>query len=208
MIGQAAILDMLGAMVELQDVHNRQIAEDWRERGFEFYRAVWIECAELLDHFGWKWWKGHEPDLEQVKLEIVDIWHFGLSELMLDDIDAEFVARIERRLAEPEAKDFRTSVEALAEATLSARSFRLEPFLDLMRSLPMDFDELFRIYVGKNVLNRFRQDHGYLSGDYAKSWDGREDNEHLVDLVAGLDAEAADFETELYRALEERYRWR
>lgn len=193
-------------MAELQDIHNRQIAEDWRERGFEFYRAVWIECAELLDHYGWKWWKGHQPDMDQVKLEIVDIWHFGLSELMRSGIDASLAARIERRLGEGEVKDFRVSVEVLAEATLAARSFRLEPFLDVMRALPMGFQELYRIYVGKNVLNRFRQDHGYLSGDYVKRWDGREDNEHLVELVAELDPQAPDFEHALYRALEERYR--
>lgn len=196
---------MLQTMVDLQEAHNRQIAENWRERGFEFYRAVWIECAELLEHFGWKWWKGHEPDLEQVKLEIIDIWHFGLSELMLQEFDPELAVRIERRLTEPHAKDFRTSVEAMAEATLASRAFRLEPFLDLMRALPMDFDELFSIYVGKNVLNRFRQDHGYVSGEYVKSWHGREDNEHLVELLAGLSVKSEDFAEQLYIALEERY---
>ncbi len=196
---------MLQTMVDLQEAHNRQIAENWRERGFEFYRAVWIECAELLEHFGWKWWKGHEPDLEQVKLEIIDIWHFGLSELMLEEFDPELAVRIERRLAEPHAKDFRTSVESMAEATLASRGFRLEPFLDLMCSLPMDFEELFSIYVGKNVLNRFRQDHGYVSGEYVKSWRGREDNEHLVELVAGLSVNSEDFAEQLYTALEERY---
>lgn len=196
---------MLQTMVDLQEAHNRQIAENWRERGFEFYRAVWIECAELLDHFGWKWWKGHQPDLEQVKLEIIDIWHFGLSELMLEEFDPELAVRIERRLAEPHAKDFRTSVESMAEATLASRGFRLEPFLDLMCSLPMDFEELFSIYVGKNVLNRFRQDHGYVSGEYVKSWRGREDNEHLVELVAGLSVNSEDFAEQLYTALEERY---
>ena len=34
------------------------------------------ECSELLDHYGWKWWKHQATDLDQVKLEIVDIWHF------------------------------------------------------------------------------------------------------------------------------------
>jgi dimeric dUTPase (all-alpha-NTP-PPase superfamily) len=202
---QAAIQRMLRIMVELQEAHNRQIAEDWRERGFEFYRAVWVECAELLEHFGWKWWKGHEPDLEQVKLEIIDIWHFGLSEIMREGMDAELALRIEHRLAEPRAMDFRASVEALAEKTLAARAFPLERFLDLMQSLPMRFDELFSIYVGKNVLNRFRQDHGYLDGEYVKSWAGREDNEHLVEVVASLDVESDDFAERLYGALEERY---
>ena len=37
-----------------------------------------------MDHYGWKWWKKQSPDTEQVKLELVDIWHFGLSQLILE----------------------------------------------------------------------------------------------------------------------------
>jgi hypothetical protein len=37
-------------------------------------------------------------------------------------------------------------------------------------------DELYRLYVGKNILNRFRQDHGYKEGTYIKIWQGEEDN--------------------------------
>ena len=75
-------LRMLETMVALQESHNVQVASDWRSRGLPFQRAIWVECAELLDHFGWKWWKRQAPDLGQVKLELVDIWHFGLSQLM------------------------------------------------------------------------------------------------------------------------------
>ena len=73
---------MLATMVALQESHNLQVASDWRTRGLKFQRAIWVECAELFDHFGWKWWKQQTPDLGQVKLELVDIWHFGLSQLM------------------------------------------------------------------------------------------------------------------------------
>ena len=60
--------------------------------------------------------------------------------------------------------------------------------------------------IGKNVLNFFRQDNGYKDGTYVKTWNGREDNEHLVDLVSPLDSDAADFADQVYRALEGRYR--
>jgi hypothetical protein len=35
---------------------------------------------------------------------------------------------------------------------------------------------LYRLYVGKNILNQFRQDHGYKEGSYIKIWNGVEDN--------------------------------
>jgi hypothetical protein len=69
----------------------------------------------------------------------------------------------------------------------------------------MDLDELFRQYVGKNTLNFFRQDHGYKEGSYIKEWHGEEDNEVLAQLVNTLDAGADNFQTLLYKALEEKY---
>ena len=72
----------LAAMAKMQQDHNRLVHPQWASQGHAYYRAVWVECAELLDHFGWKWWKKQDADLDQVKLEIVDIWHFGLSELL------------------------------------------------------------------------------------------------------------------------------
>ena len=72
----------LAAMAELQDALNVNVHPQWRDQGHAYYRAIWVECAELLDHYGWKWWKHQHTDLEQVKLEIVDIWHFGLSQLI------------------------------------------------------------------------------------------------------------------------------
>ncbi|MCW8998273.1 MAG: dUTP diphosphatase, partial [Kangiellaceae bacterium] len=69
----------LVTMLELQDGMNKKVHQDWLNQGFEWYRAIWIECGEMLDHYGWKWWKHQQPEMEQVKLELVDIFHFGLS---------------------------------------------------------------------------------------------------------------------------------
>ena len=75
-----------------------------------------------------------------------------------------------------------------------------------MLAAGLDFDSLYSAYVGKNVLNFFRQDNGYKDGSYVKNWAGKEDNEHLVELVAPLDKNAADFSDQVYRALSSRYR--
>jgi len=200
----------LMVMAELQDQHNREVHPEWRTQGYEYYRAVWVECAELLDHYGWKWWKHQAPDLDQVKLEIVDIWHFGLSELMrggeLDPagIAREYAGVIEQHLGAP-PMDFRAAVERLAEQTLSTQGFALAGFIDLLTSLPVSFNELFEMYVGKNVLNFFRQDNGYKAGTYQKTWQGREDNEHLVDVLDALDINNPDYADEVYQGLQQRY---
>ena len=151
----------------------------WRAQDHEYYRAIWVECAELLDHYGWKWWKHQSADLEQVKLEIVDIWHFGLSELIRDgrisagNVDAGLVVGIHRSAACRAARaTFARAVEALAVTNAAQRAFPVGEFVDVMAALPIDLDELYRIYIGKNVLNNFRQANGYKSGSYVKVWHG------------------------------------
>jgi hypothetical protein len=78
-------------------------------------------------------------------------------------------------------------------------------FANLMFAVDMSFDELYRHYVGKNVLNFFRQDHGYKAGTYVKVWDGREDNEHLTEVLATVEIDAEDFPDQVYAALASRY---
>ncbi len=197
----------LMTMLEMQDAMNAKVNLDWRDRNHEWYRAIWIEAAELMDHFGWKWWKKQTPDRDQVVLELVDIWHFGLSDLIMKESSID--ACVEKITSELDlgvgTNDFRQEVEHFAEKTLSTRSFDIAGFAQLMVGIDLSFDDLYGRYVGKNVLNFFRQDHGYKEGSYIKVWQGREDNEHLVDLVETLDQQAADFKDQLYAGLVERY---
>ena len=198
---------MLATMAAMQEEHNIQVHQNWREEGYEYYRAIWVECAEMLDHFGWKWWKKQSPDMDQVKLELVDIWHFALSELIrsksLEEGLAVRLANI--RAAEPDPELFRRAIESLAASSLNSRSFEMDCFVDAMRSLPMELDELFELYIGKNILNRFRQNHGYKEGTYRKEWSGREDNEHLIEALNTLQVEPDQVPDVLYQELERRY---
>ena len=74
-----------------------------------------------------------------------------------------------------------------------------------MGAVDMSSDDLYRQYIGKNVLNFFRQDHGYKEGTYIKVWDGKEDNEHLVEVLDQLDPSLDNFADLLYAELESRY---
>jgi len=194
-------------MLDLQDRMNTKVHPEWRVQGFEWYRAAWIECAELMDHAGYKWWKHADPDMEQIQLEVVDIWHFGMSAMIcrsgsLDDLAAQIAEDLS---AKPRESSLLEATEILAESCITTQSFSTRAFLGLMAASDLSFEQLYRMYVGKNVLNFFRQDHGYKDGSYIKIWAGREDNEHLSDLLARLDPNQTDFADAVYLGLSEAY---
>ncbi|MFL0796578.1 MAG: dUTP diphosphatase [Cellvibrionaceae bacterium] len=200
--------EQLKNMLELQDGMNTKVHAQWREQGFEWYRAIWVECAELMDHYGWKWWKHQKPDLEQSRLELIDIWHFGLSDLLMKSSDMDsLAAELEQAIeaGSVDEVDFRQQLEIFTADTLNKKGFVTGSFLPLLAAVDMTFDDLYRGYVGKNVLNFFRQDHGYQDGTYHKQWQGKEDNEHLVEVVAQMDSSCPSFQADLYSALKQRY---
>lgn len=197
----------LVTMFELQEAMNAKVHNDWRSQDFAWYRAIWVECAELLDHYGWKWWKKQQPDVEQIKLELVDIWHFGLSLLLLKNNSADELAKqvADDLQSAGDCVDFRDELENFTLGTLATRDFDALAFGRLMKGVELSFQELYTSYVGKNVLNFFRQDNGYKLGTYSKVWGDKEDNEHLVEIVNQLDSGSADFKDELYAQMRDRY---
>ncbi len=195
-------------MLELQNDMNSKVNVDWRSAGNEWYRAIWIESSEMLEHYGWKWWKKQMPDLMQVKLEVVDIVHFALSiRLEQDSSLVASAATIADAFRSPVmTDDIKTTIELLVKQTLVDRGAHFSTIAGVMRHLDMTFDELYEIYVSKNVLNMFRQDNGYKEGTYLKIWHGREDNEHLASIIQTLNSNSADFKGDIYKALVAAYR--
>lgn len=199
-------LEMVRDMAMRQDQLNIGIlGDDWQGRDdISFFRAAWVECAELMDHVGWKWWKRQDTDMAQAKMEVIDVWHFLLSEAIRADNQLEALKTIAERLPStlddswgsehlaPEIKADRQRSATLANVELLARHcLAMEDRLDeacyalglVMRSLGMTAPDLYAAYVGKITLNQFRQDHGYKTGEYIKTWDGKEDNEHLSRIL-------------------------
>ena len=207
-------------MLQLQAGMNSKVDPDWIKARYPYLRAVVIEGAEAVEHHGWKWWKHQEKDLSQLQMELIDIWHFLLSEIILQ-FNGDLEAASERLLQAieegvPAELAFDGNVYALSEhdlvsrlelliGTSVARRIEIGLFEGIMRDCEMSWNELFSQYVGKNVLNFFRQDHGYKDGSYRKLWDGREDNEHLVEVLSKLDSQSDNFQQDLYVTLKERY---
>jgi dimeric dUTPase (all-alpha-NTP-PPase superfamily) len=202
------VRQQLITMLEMQERMNLKVHPDWIRQRFAWHRALWIECGELIDHHGYKWWKKQEPDWEHVRLEVVDIWHFGMSMRFDGRNTPEQIADEmleELRLDPPPALPLLEAVEALVSAVLAERCFPVSRFWTVMAAAGLDSDSLFTAYVGKNVLNFFRQDHGYKDGSYRKQWAGKEDNEHLAALMKNLDSTDSAFPERLYEALAQRY---
>ncbi len=67
-------------MIEAQDALNRRTAgPDWAAKALPRHIAIVTEVAEAIESLPWKWWKGGEADLENLKVELIDLWHFVLS---------------------------------------------------------------------------------------------------------------------------------
>jgi hypothetical protein len=78
----------------------------------------------------------------------------------------------------------------------------MEAFIEVAMESGLNLDSLYRLYVGKNILNQFRQDHGYKEGTYIKIWNNEEDNvimQRLLETNSDITPQA------LYQALEEAY---
>jgi len=65
-----------------------------------------------------------------------------------------------------------------------------------------DMNDVYSLYIGKNCLNQFRQDHGYKQGTYQKIWDNQEDNVKMQKILQENKNISYD---ELYGLLEQEY---
>jgi len=195
------ILLMLQLQAQLNDSTN---GEEWTKgvtkngKTINWNRCIYMECAEMVDSFSWKHWKSinQEPDWDNLQIEVVDVWHFIMS-LAIENYSKEMKGGIEDLalnisqlesfdIIDTDIKSFEsqevviTKVENIIRLSLEQDSLDLEllisEFFDLVVMSGLDLQTLYRVYVGKNILNQFRQENGYKDGSYIKIWNGEEDN--------------------------------
>lgn len=208
----------LGTLLKMQnDMQCAQLGHDWVENNAHNYgRAIAVEACEAMDHVGFKWWKDKEPDLEQLRMELVDILHFELCGALKageTHTDRSAVAHLSGRLCkdfdELEEEEFSKTrmlnlLDEIAVDSLQGDSI-LYLLMQAFKLCGLTGDDVFKLYVGKNVLNKFRSANGYKDGNYIKDWAGREDNEVLTELLANTDAQRSDFIEVLTKQLEYAY---
>ena len=206
-------LDMLTDMLLLQQRLNDETNGIGWESGYtkdgkliNFIRCIYMECAELVDSFSWKHWKNidKKPDWKNIHIEIVDIWHFILSLILEEykkkntsnkatiaiDINSVSVFRDfcgdTHSPKDSDIYDILNDIELIIHKCSGLEFNVLELFnayFLLSIKCGINLEKLYKLYIGKNVLNKFRQDNGYKDGSYIKIWNGKEDNEVLNELL-------------------------
>jgi len=195
------ILLMAQLQLQLNDATN---GEKWTEgitkngKTINWQRCIYMECAEMVDSFSWKHWKSidKEPDWANHQIEVIDVWHFiislalenyaqnfkgGVEDLSLHISQLPSFSKIDTNVTAFASQDeVIAKVESLIRLAISNDTLELDElindFFDLVVMSGLNLETLYRLYVGKNILNQFRQDHGYKDGSYIKIWDGEEDN--------------------------------
>jgi dimeric dUTPase (all-alpha-NTP-PPase superfamily) len=218
---------LLETMMELQKGFNNKLRSDWRENPPAYADAIWTEAAEAFDHTQWPWWKkqGEAVDYDQIKMELIDIWHFLMSELMTytanEDLDhIDLVKMVSEDIFGKKPADYVLDINMVREqfrnivrtSLLPSSESRivliLAAFVTAMVSLEMTWTEVYKLYVGKNTLNTFRQQNGYKTetDKYKNIWareKGWEDNQYLTELLTTLDAskQVKDFQQDILSSL-------
>jgi len=217
---------MLLLQQQLNDATN---GEGW-EKGvtkngklIDWKRCAYLECAELIESYPWKHWKNidAEPDYANIKIEAVDIWHFimsqGLEDYKIKKLGSiDTLARTISKLPNfqhflddiiPTNKDHYEQIKVVENLMRTifcddSTDQLIEAFIDVAIQSGLNLDALYKLYVGKNILNQFRQDHGYKEGTYIKLWNGEEDNVVMQRVLEENDDISPD---ELYKELEVSY---
>jgi len=220
------ILQMLQLQQELNDATN---GSNWEKgltkngKKIDWRRCTYLECAELIESYPWKHWKAIDAlaDYDNIKIEVVDIWHFLMSEA-LKEYQVKNLGSIEdlalnitqlntfnnfnspiKNVKRDNFKEIE-EVEELVKNIFNHGSIEkiMEIFLKIAIQSELNLETLYKLYIGKNILNRFRQDHGYKEGTYIKIWKGKEDN---VIMQTILEEKKEITPLELYNALKEAY---
>lgn len=224
-------MDKILLMLQLQSSLNEATnGEEWTKgvtknnKIINWKRCIYMECAEMIESFSWKHWKNidKEADWANLQIEVVDVWHFimslaiqnyanaykgGVDELALDISALPNFNKIDTKNELFSTQDIIIeTIESIMFDVLNRGNLELEKmiseFFDLVVMSGLDLDTLYKLYVGKNILNQFRQDNGYKDGSYIKVWAGEEDN---VVMKRVLDKGSDISPSELYKELTKLY---
>ena len=198
---------------------NWELGQNKYGKDINWLRCIHMEVAELIDSTPWKHWKNINaaPDMNNIHVELVDIWHFLMSYILQETNVPKAVSLVNTHCIYEAVEDIdvkamvheaeKLSYISLAIETGNMPSFSgIERFIDQFfrccKISGLSFTWLQKLYIGKNCLNKFRQDHGYKEGTYIKTWNGNEDNVVMVSILETM--ENVSFE-DLYSQLESNY---
>ncbi|AXH14984.1 dUTP diphosphatase [Malaciobacter mytili] len=190
------------------------------DKEINWLRCIHMEVSELIESTPWKHWKNinAEPDMNNIHVELVDIWHFLMSYILQETNVPKAVSLVNTHCIyeaneEIDVKAMVKEAEKLSYIALAIQTNNMPSFSGIERFIDqffrcckisgLSFTWLQKLYIGKNCLNKFRQDNGYKEGTYKKDWNGKEDNVVMVSFLEKM--ENVSF-NELYKQLELSYK--
>ena len=194
---------LLENMLALQDTLNiKTCGEDWKNgttsegRDITWDRYLRMELAEMIDSSSrFKHWKDLNADIDwdNMRMEVVDGWHFLMSGALVHYNISSITSLCTTHLTNmipvdtPDYFDTVTAAEGLMASTLcykeNSMARKIYTFFNLLATIGMSFEELYKQYIVKNTLNAYRQDNGYKDGSYVKVIDGLEDNVIIMGMI-------------------------
>lgn len=200
-------------IVELQHKFNKQVADDYLDKNYNWNNAIIAESGELLESLGYKWWKRQKSDMENVKVEAIDLLHFVISDTLqryyplrdfIERISEEFEDYFTDDVKENECFENPTISKLINELNYNSQD-RFLIMKNIFEQLNMSNEDVYIAYIVKNCLNKFRQDNGYKDGTYVKDWKGQEDNVIAYEIANEWGADEELFE-QLYLDLATYYK--
>ncbi|PLY06658.1 MAG: deoxyuridinetriphosphatase [Arcobacter sp.] len=198
---------------------NWELGQNKFGKDINWLRCIHMEVAELIESTPWKHWKNinAEPDMNNIHVELVDIWHFLMSYILQETNVPRAVSLVNTHCIYEAVEDIDvklmvTESEKLSYISLAIETGNMPSFSGIERFIDqffrcckisgLSFTWLQKLYIGKNCLNKFRQDHGYKEGTYVKVWNGDEDNVVMISILETM--EDVSF-AELYSKLKDNY---
>jgi hypothetical protein len=209
-------------MVEAQAGLNAQAySQTWMQLGglqeddakvWDYPLAAAQEVSEFIESWGYAWWATKKWPIEQAldlsncMTELVDAWHFILSQALIEEdgdayrtascllngfaLTADNGAMNTHRSVLRHAKKLSSYLMDYAE-TSAPQVLIYSKFFDVLTSAGFSLDHFHARYSAKLQLNIFRQLNGYKDKPrtYEKNWNGNEDNFHLAQWIDAIFAD-------------------
>lgn len=237
---ESTVYKMINTIIEKQKSLNKLSIPKDNKIKIDWEAAILCESAEGIESSGYKWWKKNNIDLDNIRVETIDLLHFTIS-LMIDkcnngvNSDNHFIiysfvgafdefkrnVKLSNITLEELSNDEKFNeyiIHLFKKITLLSLVFKPENSTNLFNAilellfLTKTFENeiemvevistVFKMYMIKNVLNQFRQSHGYKSGDYIKNWGDEnnviEDNEYVFGEIQKMEQEVFNNKIEVF----------
>ena len=197
-LNQAGIdLSPVDDLFNMQKRINVEVDPEWMAKKYGWKIAILVELIEGIDSLAWKWWKKSKNDRINFEIEMIDALFFTIAKIiemqqeestklfffnfMLDDQNNPKIAKNIDDVAKEVVSEI--SGDFLRVLALDHYLAIIPAWFKVWNMIGNDTTKAFKLYKLKFVLNMFRQQHGYKTGEYVKIWFGEEDNKVAVKLA-------------------------